>query len=125
MQLNLPDESSLPPVTRSDDSFPIESQNDLFSATNEVGNWVSLCTNLGVNDAIMNRLKYSTREDILKKHECLTNYFRNSQPRWNDVVMVVAESPIDNISLACKIAKKYMLIDKKTCISLYGRRDEL
>ena len=109
----------------SDDSFPIKDKNDLFLATNEVGNWVSLCTNLYVSDAVMNGLKFSVKDDIWKKNECLTYYFKNNEPDWKYIVKVVAGSPIDDLNLACRIAKKYMAMDKKMCISLFGHMDEL
>ena len=106
-----------------DGRYPIKNKLHLFAALSEVGNWESLCTNLGVSDSLMEALRFSDKNNMLKKEECLKHFY-NDDPDWGHVVNTVAEFPISNPTLACKIAKKFMDMDKKECRAFLGERDD-
>ena len=91
-----------------DKNYPIKSFNELFLATQNIGNWRGLCRTLQVSDAIMDGLEFNTDPDIHKKEKCLKDYFRNRDPDWKEVVAAIANYPISNKHEACKIADKYM-----------------
>ena len=46
--------------------------------------------------------------------ECLTSYYNNRIPTWNEVVRAIAD--LKNKRLACKIAMEHMQWEKKDCI---------
>ncbi len=56
--------------------------------------------------------------------QCLTDYFDNHGPDWTVVVTIIADYPISNLRLACKIAKKYMNMDNKECESTFRHSRE-
>ena len=89
----------------------IKKVNDLIQAVKEIGNWLGLCTNLGVTEGVMDRLKYSTDAVTVdaKKAECLRAYFKSGEAKWSDVVKAVAMYPIDNKRVAKQIAKDHGL----------------
>ncbi len=72
---------------------------------------------MGASVAIMNRLKFSNNQDIIKKRECLADVFNNLSPslNWEKVVGVVGNDPIKNGREACKIAKKYIGMEETEC----------
>ncbi len=74
-----------------------------------------LCQYLHVSDSAIERLKYSTEYDSIKKINCLTDVYNNQRPDWETVVGVVGNFPISNPREACKIAKKYMGMESAEC----------
>ena len=70
----------------------------------EIGDWIGLCTNLEVDAATMNTLKYSTEHAGRKKQECLQAYIDSGEAKWSEVVRAVAKFPIKNNRIAKKIA---------------------
>ncbi len=97
-------------------SHPVKNKVALFTATQNIGNWEGLCTYLGASNSIMDSLKYSTAQDIIKKHECLTDVFKNFRLDWEAVIEVVANYPIGNPREACNIAKKYIDMEERECL---------
>ena len=81
-------------------------------AVAEVGNWKSLCENLGVLKEVMNSLDYSSEHHQRKKRECLQAYIDSGEACWEEVVNVVASDPFHNKRLAKKIASKYGVRDE-------------
>ena len=83
-------------------------------ATEEFSDWYGLCTYLKVDEAIMNQLEESTMKSITqKKRICLTSYYNNCKPSWNDVVGAISD--LKNKRLACKIAMEHMEWEEKDC----------
>ncbi len=70
---------------------------------------------MGASNSIMDGLKYSTAQDIIKKQECLTDVFNNFRLDWERVVRMVANFPISNSREACSIAKEYIGMGEKEC----------
>ena len=73
----------------------------------DIGNWRGLCTNLRVDEGIMDRLINSADHDEAKKLECLTAYWNGGKATWTEVIQAVAMTPINNKRIANDIAKKY------------------
>ncbi len=94
---------------------PIKKKTDLFTATKDIGNWKGLCEHLDVSEAVMNELLFSQKPDIIKKEDCLTDYFNNHDPDWFTVARVIANYPISNLLVACQIAEDHMGIHKSDC----------
>ena len=63
----------------------------------------------------MERLRYGTEKDSIKKLDCLTDVYNNQSPDWETVVGIVGNFPIRNSLEACKIAKKYMGMEEAEC----------
>ncbi len=97
---------------------PIKDKIDLFTATQGIGDWTTLCIYLGAGEGVMNELKHSTKQPIEKKQECLTDVFNNGVLNWETVVRVVAHH-LRNLNLACDIAKKYMRMERQECVDVY------
>ncbi len=97
-------------------THPVKNKVALFTATQNIGDWAGLCTYLGASDSIMDGLKYSTAQDIIKKQECLTDVFNNFRLDWERVVRVVANYPISNSREACNIAKIYIGMEERECL---------
>ena len=83
--------------------------NDLIQAVKGIGDWQALCTNLGVDDGILEALVHSTTTVYTKKADCLRAYFNNGKANWGDVVKAVTIHPISNKRVAKQIAKTYGL----------------
>ena len=98
--------------------FIIADKNNLFESTKEIGYWFGLCTSLRVSEAIMNDLKETAGKNSHKRQECLTSYFYNYRPLWNEVVQVIAESM--NETCLQKLAKKHMKWEEKDCELAYN-----
>ena len=81
-------------------------------AVAEIGDWESLCENLGVPKPVMNRLCFSSEHHQRKKSECLQVYIDSGEACWEEVVKVVANDPFYNKRLAKKIASKYGIKDE-------------
>ncbi len=94
---------------------PIKKKTDLFTATKDIGNWKGLCEHLDVSEAVMNELQFSQKADIIKKEDCLTDYFNNHDPDWFTVARIIANHPISNLQVACQIAEDHMGINKSDC----------
>ena len=91
-------------------TVPIKKKTDLFTATKDIGNWKGLCEHLDVSEAVMNELQFSQKADIIKKEDCLTDYFNNHDPDWFTVARVIAKFPISNLRVACQIAEDHNII---------------
>ena len=87
----------------------VQNLNDLIQAVKGIGDWQALCTNLGVNDGVIETLIHSTTTVDTKKADCLRAYFNDGEANWGDVVKAVAMSPIRNKRVAKRIAKTYDL----------------
>ena len=70
----------------------------------EIGDWETLCENLGVPNAVINELRSSSMENGIKKSRCLEAYLNTGEACWEEVVEVVADHPFYNKKLAWKIA---------------------
>ena len=93
----------------------IKDSNQLYQAVAEIGDWVGLCSNLGVNEAKMNELQHSSGDNEKKKRECLQAYFDTGRAYWEEVVRAISNHPISNKRLASKIVEKYqslLAVDK-------------
>ena len=80
----------------------------------EIGDWESLCENLGVPKAVVNGLISSSMENGKKKSRCLQAYVDTGEACWEKVVEVVADHPFYNNRLARQIADSH-----------YSSREEL
>ena len=72
----------------------------------DIGDWESLCENLGAPKAVISSLRFSDMQAGRKKSECLEAYLNTDNACWEQVVKVVAEHPFHNKKLARKIANK-------------------
>ncbi len=108
-------------------SYPIKGISDLIEATEGVGDWNSLCMELGVSESVLDELKHSQKQSSTCKRECLEDYLKNHVGDWKEVVRVIAtRRPIKNIKVACKIAKKHMNWEKEQCSGYHIKfNDEL
>ena len=82
----------------------VESVRALVIMLGDIGNWEILCTNLGVNQEVMNNLIHSPMDISIKKRRCLESYFDSGHANWEEVIAVVAGSGIHNKRVAKKIA---------------------
>ncbi len=85
------------------------------TATKNIGDWILLCQYLHASNSVMQSLRFSTKDDGIKKLDCLTDVYNNQRPDWETVVGVVGNFPISNSLEACKIAKKYMGMEEEEC----------
>ncbi len=106
-------------------TVPIKKRIDLFTATKNIGNWKGLCEYLGASEAVMNLLRFSKEEDIIKKEDCLTDYFNNHDPDWFTVVRVIASYPISNLQVACQIAEDHIGMHEDECRRLLRTESSL
>ena len=72
----------------------------------EIGDWETLCENLGVPKAVLNELRFSDKQTGRKKSECLEAYLDTDTACWEQVVKVIADFPFHNKRLARQIADK-------------------
>ncbi len=79
---------------------------------------------MGASNSIMDGLKYNTAQDIIKKHECLTDVFNNFRLDWERVVRVVANFPISNPREACTIAKEYIGMGERECQCIISKEQK-
>ena len=56
----------------------------------------------------MDMLKYSDQHPEYKKSDCLTSYFDQGEATWEEVVLAVAQYPVNKTDLARNIAQKYL-----------------
>ena len=94
----------------------IKDLNDLRWSMQKIGDWQSLCKNLHLDTANMNRIKNERSIEYEKKDECLQSYFNSDEGSWEEVVMAVASPPFNNKRLAKKIAEKHLVSPNKDTI---------
>ena len=88
-----------------DHCHSISNKQQLGKAVAEIGDWETLCDNLGVEKAVINRLRNLIDTDsTIKKSRCLEAYLDTGGACWEQVVKVVADYPFYNARLAKKIA---------------------
>ena len=87
----------------------IEKFNNLRRSIEKIGNWQSLCRNLGMNEADMDRIMNERYTELLKKDECLKSYFNSNKAYWEEVAIAVARPPFNNKRLAETIAEKHLI----------------
>ena len=85
----------------------ISNKRELEKAVAEIGDWESLCENLGAPKAVISGLRSSSMQDGRKKSRCLEAYIDTDEACWEQVVEVVADNPFYNRKLARKIADKH------------------
>ena len=90
----------------------IEKIQDLYDAVSDIGKWWGVCSNLYVNEGVMDMLEHSTDSSEKKKRDCLQAFYYSGDATWEKVVNAVAKSPINNKKLADEIARKYIIILK-------------
>ena len=86
----------------------IETVNQLRWSIEVVSNWHSLCRNLDMSEAAMNRIANERYTEQQKKDECLTAYFNSNEAYWEEVIIAVLRSPFGDKRLAATIAEKYL-----------------
>ena len=89
------------------DCTSISDKQELEKAVAEIGDWETLCENLGVPNSVINGLRYSNKQTTRKKSDCLEAYLDTDEACWQKVVMVVAEHPFNKRRLAKRIANTY------------------
>ena len=99
---SLSKESKITTPTKIDDSYY------LFHALEKIGNWWNLCKNLRVDQGIMERLKFSKDDEVIKMTNCLDAYVNSDEASWEDVAIAVVRPPIKNKKVARDIANKYL-----------------
>ena len=83
----------------------ISNKQELGRAVAEIGDWETLCENLGVEKAVINRLRNLIDTDsTIKKSRCLEAFLNTGGACWEQVVKVVADYPFYNARLASNIA---------------------
>jgi plasmid maintenance system antidote protein VapI len=87
----------------------IQKPNDLIQAVKEIGDWQGLCTNLGVDEGVIDTLINSPVTVDTKKADCLRAYFKTGEAKWSNVVKAVAMHPISNKRVTKQIAKAHGL----------------
>ena len=90
----------------------ISKTQELEKAVAEIGDWETLCDYLEVPKSVINRLRFSNKQDQRKKSECLEAYFKSGKACWEDIVKVVADHPFNNKILAKRIASTYGVKDE-------------
>ena len=94
--------------------IPKNAKVNLFQDLQDIGNWESLCTHLGVSEAVMDGLLFANLQDTIKKERCLSAYIKSGKARWDHVVRVVCSYPFNNIVLGKTIAAKHN-VPKEIC----------
>ena len=85
----------------------ISKKQELEKAVAEIGDWETLCENLGAPKAVINELRSSSMQDGKKKSRCLEAYIDTDEACWEQVVEVIADHPFRNKRLARQIADKH------------------
>ena len=93
----------------SQSTHTVESVQDLLKMLSGIGNWEALCTSLGVRQAVMSELIYSSLVPSIKKKRCLESYFNSGHAHWEEVIIAVVGPGIFNERVAKKIADRYLL----------------
>ena len=76
----------------------------------EIGDWETLCENLGVHKAVLSDLHDIINTDnTIKKRRCLKAYINTGKAYWEKVVKVVDDHPFYNARLAEKIANMHVV----------------
>ena len=64
----------------------------------------------------MDTFKYSNDPPEYKKSDCLNAYYDNGEAVWEEVVLAVAQDPVNKAELARNIARKYLREPNRTKI---------
>ena len=80
----------------------------LRSSVHDIGNWQSLCRNLGMREGDIERIMTERHSEVLKKDDCLKSYFNLNEAYWEEVIVAVATPPFRNKQLAEIIAENYL-----------------
>ena len=86
----------------------IEHFNDLRWSLQVINLWQSLCRNLNMNEAVVDRIMNEGYTEQTKKDECLKSYFNSNEAYWEEVIVAVARPPFGDKRLAETIAEKYL-----------------
>ena len=90
------------------DGHPITNIQELYKAAEDIpGFWEPLCENLHVQAGIISNLVSTELDPSLKMRRCLKAYYNHGDVYWEEFILVVAGSPINNKRLAKKIAKTH------------------
>lgn len=82
--------------------------NQLQEAVKEIGDWRSLCMNLGVDSAIMDELIHAQNKlDKAKKADCLQAYIDSGEAHWCKVADAVSKYPVNKRRIGNIIRKEY------------------
>ena len=95
----------------------IQTQSDKLKfkhAVGKIGNWESLCENLKVDSGIIDRLRFSNDQPETKKSNCLNAYYDKGEAAWEEIVLAVAQDPVNKAELARNIARKYLREPNRT-----------
>ena len=91
---------------------------NLLQAVKDIGDWNGLCTNLKVDDGIMDGLRHSEQHHERKKDACLRAYWNGGKATWTEVIQAVAMYPINNERIARKIANEYHIDFDKVIMNI-------
>ena len=80
----------------------------LRSSVQDIGNWQSLCRNLGMSEGDIARITTERYSEVLKKDDCLKSYFNSNEAYWEKVIIAVARPPFRYKQLAVTIAERYL-----------------
>ena len=87
------------------DGHPIAHIQELHKATKDIpGLWEPLCENLHVQAGVISNLVSTELDPTLKMRRCLKAYYNRGDVYWEEVILAIAGSPINNRRLAKKIA---------------------
>ena len=81
---------------------------ELMRAVADIGNWLGLCQSLKIVKNTIEELKFSEKHLKYKKSDCLDAYFNKGEAAWEDVVLAVAQYPVNEVELARNIAHRYL-----------------
>ena len=81
---------------------------ELRGSLQEINQWLSLCRNLNVKEAVVDRIMNEGYREQIKKEECLKSYFNSNEAYWEEVIVAVARPPFRNKRLAETIAENYL-----------------
>ena len=73
-----------------------------------IGSWQMLCESLGVKEGIIDEIRYSVEQPVIKKSNCLAAYYKNGEATWEEVILAVARYPLNNLNLAKKLAHDHL-----------------
>ena len=82
--------------------------NNLRWSLQAINQWPSLCRNLNMNEAVVDRIMNERHTEQTKKDECLKSYLNSNKAYWEEVIVAVARPPFSNKQLAETIAKEHL-----------------
>lgn len=90
------------------DCHGIQDKQKLAKAVEDIGDWETLCENLGVPKRVLSGLNNMIDTYYEKKKQlCLKAYLDTDRACWEQVVKVVADYPFYKIRLSKEIARKH------------------